>query len=164
MKAHLPKGVRDNLRFLVAEVASQVRNLQRYFKTGSLTLARNIIERSGYVYNLRTRIHDTCLYHASRTKGSAYDPQLLRSMESVASDLERIAELCRDALHHLGYLKQRSCLKAQDYVPLLRQVEKGVQLVLRSVETGDTDVALKLGKIEQRLDSAYRRQYRNSTW
>lgn len=161
MKSRLPQGVRDNLRFLVAEVGSQVLTLQRYFKTGSVSLARNILERSGYVYNLRTRIHDTCLHYATSSKGKTYDPQVLRAMESIASDLERIAELGRDTLHHLDYLKQQRCIKHQALAPLLGKVEKGVQLVLRSVESGDTDLALKLGKIEQRLDAAYRKLHRH---
>ena len=57
----IPKNIRNNLRFLIAETDSQLANLQEYFDTYSNTLARRILDRSGYAGNLKMRIHESCL-------------------------------------------------------------------------------------------------------
>ena len=56
----IPKHTRNNLRFLIAEVGSQVSNLQAYLASPSANVARRILDRSGYAYNLMLRIHDSC--------------------------------------------------------------------------------------------------------
>ncbi|MES9845504.1 MAG: hypothetical protein ABW131_12730, partial [Candidatus Sedimenticola sp. 6PFRAG5] len=61
MTMQLPKSIRDNLRFLCVEVDSQVANLHNYFEAPSAAVARRILDRSGYAYNLKMRIHNSCL-------------------------------------------------------------------------------------------------------
>ena len=68
MTIQLPKGIRDNLRFLSVEVDSQVASLQTFFKTPTTAIARRILDRSGYAYNLKTRIHTSCLQQHARSK------------------------------------------------------------------------------------------------
>ena len=152
----IPRNIRDNLRFLIAEVSSQVSNLEEFFKAPSATVARRILDRSGYAYNLKLRIHDGCLSHTARKKNGAIDALSFRALESIATDLERIAELCRDCVHQIGYLKNRSCLRPKLYRPLFGHVLKGISLIESVVENRDTREALKIGRIEQRLDRAYR--------
>src|SRR5210317_1673584 len=98
----IPKGVRDNLRFLIAEVGSQVSHLQTFLEDFSATVARRILDRSGYVNNLKMRIHNSCVSHIARS--DAADTLSLRAAEVIATDLQRITELCRDCIQQLGYL------------------------------------------------------------
>ena len=153
----LPRAIRDNLRFLIAEVGAQVANLQAYFETGSVNVAQRILDRSGYAYNLKMRIHNSCLEQAVYSKGADTDTLSLRAMESVATDLERIAELCRDCIHQMGYLANRKYLRHDVYGPLLGRVVWGVDLIENAVQESDTHLALKIGRIEQKLDRAYRK-------
>jgi phosphate uptake regulator len=153
----IPRNIRDNLRFLIAEVSSQVSNLEEFFKAPSATVARRIVDRSGYAYNLKLRIHDGCLSNTSRKKSGSVDTLSFRAIESIATDLERIAELCRECVHHIGYLKNRGCLRPKVYRPLFGYVLKGIGLIESVVETRDTRQALKIGRLEQRLDQAYRK-------
>jgi len=96
----LPKSIRDNLHFLNAEVGSQVANLRACIETMSPIVGQRILDRSGYVYNLKMRIHDSCLAQISRCKVGDAQVQALRAAESIATSLERIAELCRDCIQH----------------------------------------------------------------
>jgi len=153
----IPRSIRDNLYFLTAEVGSQVTNLQTFFETSSVTVAKRILDRSGYAYNLKMRIHDSCLGHLARAKRGDVDSLSLRAMESMATDLERIAELCRDCVHQLGYLHNKRCLRYKVYTPLLAQVRQGIKLIDRVIQNNDTRLALKIGRIEQKLDRAYRK-------
>ncbi|NIQ08989.1 MAG: hypothetical protein GWO23_04740, partial [Gammaproteobacteria bacterium] len=61
MAIALPKSVRDNLRFLCVEVDSQLSALKEYLASPTTAIARRILDRSGYSYNLKTRIHTSCI-------------------------------------------------------------------------------------------------------
>lgn len=153
----LSRNIRDNLHFLIAEVSSQVGNLHAYIDTSSSPQAQRIVDRSGYAYNLKMRIHNSCLGQIVRHKGHDTQTQTLRAAESIATDLERIAELCRDCIHQMAYLKKKSCLRPTDYALLLDQVIFGLQMVQPAIQNKDTGLALKLGQIEHHLDQDYRK-------
>ncbi len=55
----IPRSIHDNLRFLTAGVGPQVANVQGCFETGSVTITHRTLDRSGYAYHLKTRIHST---------------------------------------------------------------------------------------------------------
>ena len=148
----IPKGVRDNLRFLIAEVGSQVSHLQTFLEDFSVTVARRILDRSGYVNNLKMRIHNSCVSHIARS--DAADTLSLRAAEVIATDLQRITELCRDCIQQLGYLRDRRALDFTIYAPLLEQVGKAIGLIDDATRESDTRLALKIGRVEQKLDQA----------
>lgn len=151
------KGILNNLRFLTAEVGSQVTNLRKFFATPSVTMAQRILDRSGYAYNLKLRIQNSCLNVALRGKGAEADSLTLRAMEAIASDLERIAELCRDCIHQMGYLQHRKFMDKGVYGPMLRRVSRGIALIDRAVQGNDTKLALRIGGIERKLDRDYQK-------
>lgn len=151
------KPTLHNLRFLIAEVTDQAQVLDDVFETRSELLMRRILDRSGYAHNLKMRIHDSCQKQLSCTKGSQPERLSLRALEFIATDLERITELCRDSVKQMGYLQDPEWLDAKTYRPLLRRVIQGLELVEPAVRGDDTEQALRLGRIEQRLDRDYRR-------
>ncbi|MCB1858460.1 MAG: phosphotransferase [Gammaproteobacteria bacterium] len=159
----IPKDIRENLRFLTIEVGAQVSHLQTFFETASVTVAKRILDRSGYAYNLKIRVHNSCLGYGARRKEGDVEPLALRALEYIATDLERIAELCRDCVHEMGYMDDKRCLRSADYCPMFKRLQKGIALVDRLVEDNDTGLALKLGRIEAQLDRGYRKLKRRYT-
>ncbi len=157
----VPRSVKDNLRFLTVEVASQVTHLQTFFETRSVSVARRILDRSGYAYNLMLGIHNSCVGHIARS--NAADPLSLRAAQTIAEDLDRIAELCRDCIQHIGYLRDPQVLDYNAYAPMLSQVSKAVGLIDHVVQANNTRLALKIGKTEQKLDQAYRKRLKYYT-
>lgn len=155
MTMQLPKSIRDNLRFLIVEIDSQVANLQTYFATPSAAIARRILDRSGYAYNLKMRIHSSCLNKLSGCKEGSAETLSLRGVEFIATDLERIAELCRDCIKQMDYLTDIKCLAAEAYGPMLERVRRGIGLVEPAIQDNDTRLALKIGQIEGKLDRDY---------
>ena len=156
----LPKSVSSNLRFLVVEVGAQVDNLHSYFEHASNTVGQRILERSGYAHNLKQRIHDGCLREIVRHSDNEAETLSLRAMESISSDLDRIAELCRDCINQTSYLKHWSCLRATDYLPMLSRVADGIARVGPVTTSGNTAKALKIGDVERKLDRDYQRLLR----
>jgi phosphate uptake regulator len=157
----IPKSIRDNLRFLIAEVGSQVSHLQTFLDNFSLTVARRILDRSGYANNLKMRIHNSCVAEIARA--DAPGTLSLRAAEIIATDLERIAELCRDCIQQLGYLSDRRVLDYSTYARLLEQVAKAIGIIERATRENDTRLALKIGRVEQKLDQAYKKLLRKCT-
>ncbi len=151
----LPPGVSDNLRFLTAEVASQVSTLHAYLESSTLALAQRILDRSGYAVNLQRRIHESCLRRFSEGPEQEVETAMLRAAETVATKLERIAALCRECVRQLGHMRDHHCLRPREYGPLLEQVIEAIGRVDRAVATGDTHLALRIGRVERRLDKAY---------
>jgi len=148
----LPKSIDDNLRFLCVEVDSQVKNLRAYLGAPSAALARQVLDRAGYAYNLKLRIHDTCLTLLARCQDGCAEMLVLRGVESIATDLERIAELCRDALKQARQLEDSSCLHIAVFAPMLQRVRRGIGLVEPALEQNDTRRAMKIGQLDSKLE------------
>lgn len=151
----LPKSIRNNLRFLCVEIDSQLDNLQHYFNAPSEAIGRRILDRRGYAYNLKMRIQDSCLKKLTRCKEGDTEALTLRSVELIASDLERIAELCRDCIKQMDYLSNINHLGPDAYKPMLERIRRGVELVEPAIQDNDTRMALKIGQIERKLDRDY---------
>lgn len=144
----MPQHVRENLRFLVAEVGAQLASLKNYFITSSTIEARRILDRSGYVYNLKLRIHDACLTEAAKRpdKGKTAK-RVFRSLEMIATELERITELCRECIKQLQYLDNVQSAQTECYLILLARIERGLAMVEEAIDAQDTRLALKIGNI-----------------
>lgn len=151
----LSKPLQDNLRFLCVEIDSQVTSLQHYLTTPSAPIASSIIDRSGYAYNLKTRIHSTCLDGLSNRKEGDTETLMLRSMEFIATNLERIAELCREGIKQISYLDSLKNLEVDKYTRMLKRVRGGIALIQPAIEANNTRLALKLAQIEDKLDDDY---------
>jgi len=156
MTMQLSKSIRNNLRFLCVEVDSQVASLQTFFKTPSANIARRILDRVGYANNLKMRIHTSCVKSLADCKKCGNTETLaLRGVEFIATDLERITELCRDCIKQMEYLTDIQCLLPKAYGPMLGRVRRGIELVEPAVKENDTRLALKIGQIESKLDKDY---------
>ena len=148
----IPRAISDNLRFLIVEVESQVSNLATFLSSRSPTVGQRIVNRSGYAYNLKMRIHGSCFTHiGSLDKNS--DMLSMRAMESISTDLERITELCRDCVHSVDHIANRRCLRVKSYATLLEHVIKGVRLVESAMNSHDSRVALKVGAAKRRMST-----------
>ena len=152
----LPKAIRDNLRFLLVETASQVEHLQAFFGDCSPSFARRVLDRSGYASNLKDRIHDSCyrdIAGASRGKAA-----MLRTVQQIATELLRISELCCDCIRQFGHLDnpRRQC--RNDFARDLQQVIDAIGSVDGALQQGDTQQALRIGRVERRLDRSFRKQ------
>ncbi len=153
MKTELPAAA-DNLTFLVAEVRGQVVNLRNYLATRSPALARRVLDRRGYAENLKRRIHESCLSKFRRRKGPVAGAYRLRALETTATELERIATLCRQCTEQVGLVEKRRYLRSTSLQGVLVTVEKGLGLIEPAIAGHDIRIALKLGQLKSRLTRA----------
>ena len=151
MSRRLPEGALENLGFLCAEIDSQLRDLERYVASPSVANYRRILDRSGYASNLRMRIHSRCSDSlARRTPGVG---QLaLHSISFIATDLDRIAEKCRDAVGQLVDINDLDVVQPAAVRSLLKKVRRGVRMIEPAVRQRDSARAVELGRLPAALD------------
>ncbi|KEA61831.1 hypothetical protein ADIMK_3978 [Marinobacterium lacunae] len=154
----LPKGLQDNLHFLRVEVDSQVAGLQGYLKAPSTVLARKIQDRSGYAYNLKTRIQSDVIARLRSGKRHTGRDITLRSVEFIAIDLERITEICRNCIEQMQTIECFSLLGASRYASMLKRVRKGLSQLEDAMAAPGSKAAVEIGQINNRLMRDYEHQ------
>lgn len=155
MNLILPDEVRHQLTFLIAEVRTQLQTLCTLINTPSSAMTRSLMARSGQSHNLRQRVHARCL-RAFQGK-DPFDAQSLKAAGDIADELERIASLCRDSARELQQLQQRRLLLEFRYVKRLQQIDTALQRVDRIITSTDTRDALKISRVQQKLQRFYAR-------
>jgi aminoglycoside phosphotransferase (APT) family kinase protein/phosphate uptake regulator len=151
-----PRSIRDNLQFLCVEVDAQVGHLQTYIDRPSGAVSRRILDRGGYAYNLKLRIHSSCVDRmAGNTPRGDADTLALRSIEFIATELDKIAELCRDCIRQLNQLEDPDCVDPQACQPMLGRVRRGIRLVEPAIEKHDSQLALKITQLAGKLSRDY---------
>jgi aminoglycoside phosphotransferase len=153
----LTKGIVENLRFLVAEVAGQLSDVRNYLSKGEQAAAQRVLDRSGYSHNLKQRIHQGCLQQLSCRRDRTPNTLWLRSMETVATELDRITGLCRDCIQQVAELEELLEGNRKIHGELLGKVSQGLELVMPAIQGKDTAVALRLAKVEEKLNRRYRK-------
>jgi phosphate uptake regulator/aminoglycoside phosphotransferase len=153
----IPHSIADNLRFLSQEVDGQLDALQALFTAPHGAAARRILDRSGYALNLKLRIQHDCLTRLAG--GSLPDAEAaeLRAIEFAANELDRIAELSRDCVRRVRRIGDTACLDQTACASMLDRVRQGITLIEPALIGRDTRIALKLGRIEEKLDADYDR-------
>ncbi|MTI45939.1 phosphate uptake regulator [Roseibium hamelinense] len=155
----VPKPIRENLHFLCAEIDGQLSQLETFFKNPSLSVARRIYDRAGYAHNLKTRIHAGCLRHLSASKKGNRRHLTLRSLEFIATDLQRIANLSRQCLRHAENIEIFETLFPKRYPPIINMVRKGVAHIEPAVLDHNTDQALEIGRLRQNIEKDYKKLF-----
>jgi phosphate uptake regulator len=153
----LIKGIAENLRFLVAEVSGQIATLDDFIVSDDSNLAQRILDRSGYANNLKQRILESCVQQLALCSESEAETLMLRSLEVVASELDAMTGLCRDAVGHLSGSKRHSIFDPSSYSGLLERIDIGLEWVMLALEKRDTQLALKLADLESRIDRGCRK-------
>jgi aminoglycoside phosphotransferase (APT) family kinase protein/phosphate uptake regulator len=154
----LAKSIQENLHFLLAETTTHLSLLEDYLTLPTATIPRRLLDRQGYVVNLKLSIHNHCLREMASSGRQDAEYQLLRSVEVIASQLERITELCREAVMQSAHVQHRGMLKVKDFLQMIDSVSNGLASIEPALSQKDTRQALNIGKVERRLDDAYQKQ------
>jgi aminoglycoside phosphotransferase len=153
---NLPANIRDNLHFLIAEVDTQLDDLQRFFKSRAISRAQRVLDRRGYSENLMLRIQNACIQEIA--VANAQTIPRLRAIQSIAADLDRVTELARDAINQVSYIESREVVRSKGYIVILETVKAGISLIEATIDGNDTQLALRIGGYEHDIDTEYGKQ------
>ncbi len=159
----LPKGIHDNLQFLSVEVDAQLSHMHLFFEKGSSSSAETVLSRSGYAYNLKTRIHTAVVNQLLTAEKSSRTVFRLRSVEFIANDLDRIAELCRNCIAHTEILDSVDDITTKHYSKLIKKIQSRVKLILPAVMHTDSKLAIEIGQTNFELEQDYNKSLKRNT-
>lgn len=143
--------VNENLQFLISEVSLQVTNLQLYLKNPSKDLAKHILDRSGYFYNLKVRIQNTCSRIIAQNKEPESVNRKLKALDSIASSLTEIAELCGNCVSNIQSCNKKKYIYNKKYNDMLNDVKKQISKIELSIYDDNTKLALKIGQVHKKF-------------
>lgn len=147
----LPQGVQDNLQFLCVEIDAQIANLQLYFERPTPILAKRIRDRAGYAYNLKTTIHSSAISSLLARDNESIQSVALRSIEFIATDLERIAEICRNCVMQCKLITDYRLLMPKSHIGILKIVREAIELVIPAIQQSDSKFAIQISEISRKL-------------
>lgn len=150
--------VNENLRFLISEVTLQISNLQLYLENPSEIIAKHIIDRSGYFYNLKIRIQNTCNHIIANDKEPQHVNRKLKALDSIATDLTEIADLCGNCVSNVESGNKTKQLYSKKYDDMLDDVKNQIGRIEMSIYNNDTQLALKIGQIDNKFRKINQRQ------
>jgi phosphate uptake regulator/aminoglycoside phosphotransferase len=154
----LQQSIRHNLEFLQTELVSRLESIKTYLDDTSPEAAENILKRSGYISNLKQRIHDACYRYIAETDNSdAPEVLRVRAIDIIATELERIAELGEEFVQQSIYLEDPG---RKNFPRLLLQIDlviEAVAMVHTALFENDTQVAIKIGRTQGRLERKFRK-------
>lgn len=149
------KAISENLRFLCIEVDTQLGVLQTLLGNMDASLCRHIHDRGGYVYNLKTRIHNSALLEISQGIHSEPELKSLRASQVIASQLERISELCRECAKQAEQLDKPNRLQGDRYPDMLEGLQAGIALIEQALETSNSSAAQQIANQQAQLKKHY---------
>ena len=147
-------NIEENLRFQIIEVQSQLKKTARYINNPSHDLLDSILSRDDYIDNLKTNIQRKCFALATDKAGSA-KRDTLKAINTVAASLERIADFCEKIVKQITYVEDYDVFKRYDFNPLFVEITTGIDLVHKTVISGDMKTAITICKIENTVDELY---------
>ncbi|QDT04006.1 Phosphotransferase enzyme family protein [Rubripirellula lacrimiformis] len=152
----LSQPIRDNLQFLLAETSTQLNSLVDLLANPSADLTQRMLDRRGYSYNLKMRIHDACANELRMTDSAAdLETYSLRAAESIATQLDRLTALINDCARQLSGRKRRGILRTLSSTGLLEDVQKGIELIRFGIEEDGTKTALKVSDLANLMSTKH---------
>ena len=146
-------NIEENLQFQIFEVQSQLERTANYIDKPSHELLNCILSRDSYLDNLKTNIQRKCFSLATDETNGRVDT--LNAVNTVAANLERIADYCEKIVRQMTYIEDDKVFKSYDFSLLFSEIITGVSLVHKAVVSGDVKVAISICKIEETIDELY---------
>jgi aminoglycoside phosphotransferase/phosphate uptake regulator len=154
----LQQSIRHNIEFLQAELVGRLESIKAYLDDTSPEAAENIFKRSGYISNLKQRIHDACYRYIAETDNTdAPEVLRVRAIDIIATELENIAELGEEFVQQSIYLEDPG---RKNFPRLLSQIDlviEALAMVHTALFENDTQVAIKIGRTQGRLERKFRK-------
>ncbi len=154
-------GVEGNLRFQILEVRKQLKRIDVYLRKPSPSGLEKITAGDDYIDNLKRIIHRKCYTVAAEEHGEDGPPvDLLRAVNVVATNLERISDFCEDIADQVAHIEDPKLLRKTDFRPLVSQATDGLELVEKALFRMDVEQALGVCRIEVEMDRIYDRSFK----
>ena len=151
------ENISENLRFMIHETENQLKASLRLFKSSNPTDFEKIFLKDDYVDNLKNLIENECFSHITSDKMlGKRELNDIRALQTIAVNLERIADQSVNITRQLGYLGDPDFIDQFDYIPLFNTILEGLEQIMPVYLKRDLQGALDICKREPQIDQLYK--------
>ncbi|MFW5958107.1 MAG: PhoU domain-containing protein [Desulfosalsimonas sp.] len=153
------EGLDENLRFLIVETENQVRSIRTFLGRPSRKAYEKVISKDDYIDNLKTVIENKCFTTIHSRQPGKKEINKIRSIQTIAVNLERMADFCVNIARQTGYLDDPAVMNLYGYEPAFEQIEQSLNRILPVFYSADLSGALSICKTEYGLDEIYKNRF-----
>ncbi len=155
------EGIERNFNFIVLEVIKQVEDTKQLLdlEEPDRKLVSKIRSRDDYIDNLKTIIGDKCFQGSMEAKANKETISLMRSVNTIASNLERIADHAENISRQTKHFTRYNFIKEYDYPSFFEEVVSGIRLVIEALTRRDLNSALSICRKEHILDELFSQKF-----
>jgi phosphate uptake regulator len=147
----------ENFVFMITEVTSQVEQTLQFFSEAGPELVHKIKARDDYIDNLKSLIEEKTF--ARILSGQEVNRQRvnqLRSVNTIASNLERIGDFAVNIVSQTQYLGDIGFIEDYNYQAPFDEVLAGLGAIQTALERRDVNLAFNICQCEFNLDKLFR--------
>ena len=152
----IPIALDENLRFLVLEVTKQLDQTLEFIKRPTQRRLEDIDSRDDYIDGLKGLIEEKSFSLLSSTVVDRKQANLIRSVNIIATNLERIADFAGNVAAQVKYFSDPAFINAYDYKSLFVEIDTGLKTILPALNTQDLSRAFRICHCEFSLDAMYK--------
>lgn len=148
--------IKTDYKFMLLEINRQIDRTLKVLSEQKDGLIDKIDERDDHIDNLKNSIEKKCYTFLHdfpdinrKTSG------LVRSVNSIASNLERIGDFCNNIVSQSKFLNEMTYLQKFGYRKLFKKVRKGLDLMSKGLNFDRIETALDICALEEDLDDLY---------
>jgi phosphate uptake regulator len=154
------ESLEENLKFLILEVESQVTLTFQLLSDAEPDLIEKVSAKDDYVDNLKTIIENECFSRLNIDAGSTSEEvKIIRSTQTIAVNLERIADFCVNIARQTEYLIEFTHLHQSNFQEMFALIQKSIKHILVALQNRDLADALRICRAEQQLDALYKESF-----
>jgi phosphate uptake regulator/aminoglycoside phosphotransferase (APT) family kinase protein len=154
------EGIDRNFRFLAIEVIKQVERAHRFLKGPDPEIERQIKSRDDYIDHLKGIIENKSFaYLRQRADIDKKTGDMIRSLNVVTANLERIADHAVNIVGQTAHFTRRDFLERYDYDEFFEPIVKSLRLVNSAFKDPDLTTAIEICDAEGLLDELYKQKF-----
>ena len=154
------ESLEENLKFLLLEVESQVTLTFQLLNEADPDLLEKVAAKDDYVDNLKTVIENECYsrLHDSTREG-AEEIKIIRAAQTIAVNLECIADYCVNIARQTAYLIEFTQLHQSNFQEMFALIQSSSKHILPALQKRDLTLALRICRAEQQMDELYKENF-----
>ncbi len=154
------KGIDRNLKLMVIEVIKQVEDTQKVFENPIEAMVSKIDARDDYIDNLKNAIENKCYNHPINQNVDKKALDLIRAVNVIGTNLERVADYAVSIVNQIGYLDDPRFTRRFKLKSFFDEALKALGLILKALTAQDIELALKICRAEFNIDSHFEKNLR----
>lgn len=145
---------------MILEVSRQIENTEKALLNPNKKLVESIESRDDYIDNLKSVIENKCF--SAIHKRDAVEKRtvdLLRAVNTIGSNLERIADFAVNIVSQMEYLQKPKFIKRYRPEKFFEEVNQALSVTYQAVMKQDVALAFNICRSELTLDLLYKLQF-----